>query len=428
MQDNTVEEGGYGRDVATPAVHFYAALYYENGTTTSLAEKKAHRIDKWKSGDRLPELQISMYDTFGQGPARQTSRAVNFDLAELSYVWVPDYTSYVPAVMTSPDGLLSNDMIANLTSGEGNITAGPLLVKPGDYSAVTSIPDMPDDNSITLNVTIRQCVINEYPRRDRKQCIECEPGHYNFDPEKGICQVCPDNADCSEEFILPAPSYWNAFPCSQHVQQCLHEDACRGLDVSELEQILTENDAETCDFLEEEIERYQHAECKNGYQGALCGACEDDYAKVGLSRCRHCRNRFLIIAAIIFLGALLMYSSWEQISSNLEHVKIRWPRRMEPIRLGSAENNVEEMIEIAPSTDAFALEAQKAKKEFVLVLQVLSLPLQRRVPSDANVLSQIMLNFMQSVSAALSLELAWSSSIVRLLEAWSRAKHVIVVF
>ena len=422
MQGNTVEEGGYGRDVATPAISFYATLYYEDGTIISLAQKEAHHIDKWKSGDSLPRLQISMYDTFGQGPARQTSRTVNFDLAELSYVWVPDYTSYVTAVMSSPDGLLSNDMIADLTSGEGNITAGPPFVKPGDYSAVTSIPDMPKNNSITLNVTIRQCVINEYPRRDRKQCIECEAGHYNFDPEKGICQVCPDNADCTEEFILPTSTYWNAFPCSQHVQRCLHEDACRGLDVSELERILTGNDAETCDFLEEEIESYQHAECKNGYQGALCGACEDDYAKVGLSRCRYCRNRFLIVIAIVFLGVLLMYSSWEQISSNLEHVKIRWLRRMETLRLGNTQNNIEEMMETAQSTHAYALEAQKAKREFVLVLQV-SLP--PPLPSEINRLLQIVLNFMQSISASLSLELAWSSCIIRLLEAWSREQCVL---
>ena len=307
MKGNTVGEGGYGPRIATRAMGYHVTMRHENGTHISLEQGDEYDLGKWESGDDLPIIEVSMYDHYGQGPARRGSRDARAQLGELEDVHLSDYMSYARAVLVSPDGLLPNDLVGNLTSGRDNITVGPPLVTPGQYTADLIVPDLNEEH-VTLSVDIRTCVINEVPRDDNRGCIECKPGRYNFDPETSTCTVCPDNGDCSGKYALPKSGHWNAFPCSHHMQKCIFEEACHGLNTSELSRTVGVDAAEGCDFSEEEIEQYQTDLCEDGYEGPLCGSCAEGHGKFGTFRCLVCgsaASAVLVVLAAFFILTML---------------------------------------------------------------------------------------------------------------------------
>ena len=372
MKGNTVKDGGYGPDIATPSTGFFATILFENGKNHSLAEGDSGDFGDWKSGKELPLLQVTMYDSFGQGLARTRSH-----IAEV-VTFLPDQdpiTSYgfpVTALLHSEDKLFRNDLVCNLRDGKDILVMGSPLVKPGKYSAKLGAHDV-SDGDITFTVTARECVINEYRRDDNKECIECDHRHYNFNPVDGSCANCPENANCTGMYVLPDPGKWNSFPCSHEIHRCLYEDACLGMNLEtspEEDLHVDEEKKDTCDFSDEAIEKYRKAMCDDGYEGVLCGACNENYAKIGLSRCRKCQNRFLIVLGIAATMVLLTYSSTEQISGNLDNVRSRWVGRMERLRTMPTEAAILEVIDRAEADQEHVEVAQKAKERFVLVLQV----------------------------------------------------------
>ena len=374
MKDNTVGEGGYGPHIATPALGYNVTLYYEDGTQITLEQGDEYDLGKWESGDDLPVIEVTLYDHYGQTPARRGSSDAKILPGGMEELQLPEYSSYARVVLASPDGLLPNDLVGNLIPGKDNITVGPPIVTPGHYTAALNVPDL-NEERVTLSVNIRRCVINEVPRDDNRGCIECKPGSYNFDPETGSCTVCPDNGDCSGKYVLPKSGHWNAFPCSHHVQRCLREDACP-VDRTKIEEEVLDNDVNndeaTCDLTEDEIEAYEDAECGKEYRGALCGSCKEGYAKIGQSRCRRCQHWTLIALAIALAVVLLAYASWQQIGGSLENVKSRWMRRVDRPRRMQREVQVQEALSRAEYSQEDAEIAQKAKEKFVFVLQVIS--------------------------------------------------------
>ena len=381
MEGNTVKDGGYGPDIATPSIGFFATLLFKNGTNHSLAEGDSCDLGDWKSGDELPLLQVVMYDSFGQGMARTRSPAAEVITILGVQTPVGSYGFPVTALVHSTDKLFQNGLVGDLTNGKGNIVLGSPLVEPGDYSADLSI-QRDKERNITFTVTARNCVINEYPREDNKECLVCDPRHYNFDPMNGNCTICPKDADCTKQYVVPEPGNWNAFPCSHKIHRCLHEDACLGMDITceDCEKALhvDENKTGTCDFSDQAIAKYQRAMCKDGYEGVLCGTCKATHAKIGLSTCRRCRHHFLSVLAIAAAMVLLTYSSTEQIGGNLENVRSRWMRRMESLRTMRTEAAIREAMNRAEADQEHVEVAQKAKERFVLVLQVWI-----RSPSDS---------------------------------------------
>ena len=425
MEGNTVKDGGYGPNIATPSTGFFATLIFENGTKHSLAEGDGCDLGDWKSGADLPLLQVTMYDSFGQGMARTRSPTAEVVTISRVQIPVPSYGFPVVALVHSKDQLFQNDLVGDLTDGKGILVMGSPLVEPGNYSADVSIQRLTERN-ITFTVTARKCVINEYPREDKRECLKCDQRHYNFNLTNGSCIICPENADCTGIYVIPTPGNWNAFPCSHKIHRCLREDACVGIEENNFCQEglhVDEDKTDTCDFSDEAIENYRMAMCKDGYEGVLCGACKENYAKIGLSRCRKCRTRFVIVLAIAAAMVLLTYSSTEQIGGNLDNVRSRWVGRMERLRTTPTEAAILEVINRAEADQEHVEVAQKAKERFVLVLQVRISSL--RYSQNVESLLQIMLNFLQSISATMSMDFKWSTYIVQLLTTWSKSKHAL---
>lgn len=370
MQGNAVDEqGGYGPDIATPSVGFLSELSVMEGTKVFLAQGSEHTIKPWKSGDRLPTIQVLAYDMYGQGPSRALSEMGSVRWLGDFMVVLPSYNTSIVALLHSPDGLLETDLSSDLTDGSGTIVVGSPLVEVGDYSLVLKVPKVANE-SITLNVTARKCLINEFLQEDKKQCIKCEADHYNFHPMSETCKICPENADCTRDYVLPLPGYWNPLPCSNHSQECLNSDACLGLKPDAVNEIILENHTGTCDLSTDEIRTYRDVQCDNGYKDVLCGACEEDYAKIGLDDCVRCRSWFLIAIAMILSGGFLIYSSWEQITGNLDLIKKRMLQRLERPSPEEREAYVQQALQRTQCSDEHVAKAQKAKKKFVLVMQV----------------------------------------------------------
>lgn len=368
MDGNVVDEGGYGPNIATPSAGFFSELSIEKGPK-ALPQGSTYMIESWKSGDPLPTIQVLTYDMYAQGPARMRSELGSVIWLGDSMVVLPSYNTPLVALFHSPDGLLGTDLSSDMTHGNGTIVVGSPLVEIGDYSLILRVPKVAN-KSITLNVTARKCLINEFLREDEKECIKCEADHFNFHPMSETCKVCPEKADCSGEYVLPLPGYWNALPCSDHVQECLNNDACLGLKQAVVKKNMLENHTATCDLSEDKIKKYRDDQCEKGYQDVLCGACDENYAKIGLDDCVRCRHWVLIAIAMILSGGFLIYSSWEQITGNLELIKKRMLQRLERPSPGEQESHAQQALNRTQCSEEHAAKAQNAKMKFVLVMQV----------------------------------------------------------
>lgn len=220
LTENAVGDDGYGPDIASAATSFVMVLVFRNGSIEhreSVDPGAALDIPNWRSGDSLPEMSISLVDHFHQGPAiptqRETTNAVVNDQLQV--------------MVESPDGLVSNRLVANISDGNVDLTVGVPLRLPGDYTLLIWIGDNKKDE-VTLHVTCRDCVIGEVSTLDGRLCLKCEATHYNFKPTGGRCLVCPEDAHCDQWGIKPKRDHWIPSPCFPEVKECLSEDACRG--------------------------------------------------------------------------------------------------------------------------------------------------------------------------------------------------------
>lgn len=389
MMDNSVAEDGYGANIATAVTFFNVYLVFENGTRLMLAPGDAFRFSDWRSGALLPEMQFVVLDRFLQGPGLTNSRCAA--AGEHSQNLLVQYEGFAKATVESPDGLIPNQLVTDVSNGTGSIRVGRPLSRPGDYSLVLWIAENKTMN-ITIDVTIRQCIINEYPNFNGTLCSDCDTNHYNFHPQSRNCTPCDSDADCFSVFTLPHPGHWNAFPCAPNIEKCVINDACRDSNVTELMEFLTETPTD-CNFTQEQIEWYQRSLCEDAYTGPLCGSCTDSNGRVGLHTCRSCAKKVVSILMILAAVVVLMNLVALQIKGNLD-TTVHWALKRTCATLRSRSRNsmqttppsrrilnsdpgsespqspVANRIS-APSVNTFQQKENHAKWKFVELLKVL---------------------------------------------------------
>lgn len=223
MKGNTVSDGGYGPTAATPTTSFYVTLIFDNGTRQRLGVGSAFDILDWKAGDVLPIVEFSLFDHFYQGPAATKSTSAVADLK--SQHQLVRYDVYAKANLVSPDGLIPNPLIADVSTGTGNITVGGPLQIAGNYSLLLWIGDKMTEN-ITINIVLRDCTVNEQLTHGGTFCSECDTEHYNIHPMNDSCKPCPDHCSCSAWGVAPKKKHWIPSPCSTAVKECLSDEAC----------------------------------------------------------------------------------------------------------------------------------------------------------------------------------------------------------
>lgn len=214
MTDNSVAEGGYGPNIATKTKFFYVTLIYQNGTRQNVETGTSVNISDWRSDDRLPVFEVVLMDVFHQGPA----------LTKTTTSTIADYDGSSKATALSTDGLIPYPFVAAV-SRLGNVTIGQPLQEPGNYSLLLWLEDKAASN-ITVNVTLRNCTINEESGLGGKLCSPCDSNHFTLDPGNGTCKVCPDHCNCSSWGVAPMKKHWVPSPCHPKAVECLSEAAC----------------------------------------------------------------------------------------------------------------------------------------------------------------------------------------------------------
>ena len=312
-RNTVVGEGGYGDDIGTASVGFCVTLFFEDGTHVDIGEGDQYYLSDWKSGDRFPTVHIKTFDSLGRSPS--VTRLQDFVSASLPFEAENDIP--VRAILTSttneayPVRFFPNDLLSDLRSGVSNITLGSQFQVPNSYQLLVNVEGF-EDRRVMIIVRVRECHINEVPESvgNGIQCRTCESSQYSFYPaaEDKTCNKCPDNANCSSNFIVPNPGYWNAFLCSKHVEQCLNEEACIHSDESKDESVA--DVPPTCNFTDEAIAYHQASQCADGYEGVICGSCTNTTGRLGIASCHQCVGKataVLVIAMIMLVQLILAF-------------------------------------------------------------------------------------------------------------------------
>lgn len=227
MVNNSIGPRGYGSTVATSSIDFYVTVLFRNGTKKSLIAGSNFTFPNWKSGGRMPPLEVVMVDAFFQRPALTRSDCSS---AAAESVPLTVYEHFIKATVDANEKhdekqLISNPVVTDVSSGKVNITLGGPLAKSGNYSFDLWTED-DRERAITFRLEVRECFVNEESVLDEKLCNECDAKSYNFDPKHENCTRCPDNANCDYWGMSPKKAYWTVSPCSTIVSPCLSIHSC----------------------------------------------------------------------------------------------------------------------------------------------------------------------------------------------------------
>ena len=233
----------YGPAAASYIRTVKKTIHYDHDNTSVVVEGNTHVIANQRSGSHLPTILLQATDELEQGPAIGASNET------------------IEAIMSSPDNFFVGSIRVSLAFGEAVISGIAEFAPPGTYQILIAFNDESME-ALALEVHIRECLINEAWTVEGPTCRECSAATYNFLPDDEMgCRPCPDKAICESRVIQPKKGYWHQTPCSEHIQRCTKFKAC---DFADRENLLMEiGDAtETCDFEEDQLTEYTHAQCR----------------------------------------------------------------------------------------------------------------------------------------------------------------------
>ncbi|KAL4487593.1 hypothetical protein ABPG72_017382 [Tetrahymena utriculariae] len=147
--------------------------------------------------------------------------------------------------------------------------------------------------TVPVYAQFRKCKIGEI--QDSNKCVPCSYNKFsniaNITEGAIQCKECLQNSFCAGlNNVAPLSGFWRLTDISENFIQCPNAQACLG------------------GLADGEIES-NTGSCSAGYQGNLCLACSDGYAKYGKSECVICQNNILynvraIVTIIITLGMI----------------------------------------------------------------------------------------------------------------------------
>jgi len=370
MKRNSVGDGGYGKDVATVAERFAVHVVYRNGTTDFVLSGASYQMPLWMSGRGFPVFVIVMLDHFLQAGALTESTDQNQILSAQV-----KFDGYTKATVASFDGLIPNAMVTNVSSGTGNLSVGAPFQIPNDYSLVMWIEDEMS-SAITVNVTLRECMINEESKLGNTLCERCDSNHFNLDPEDSECEPCPLNSNCSSWGLMPKKNHWIPSPCyPKKAIECLSEEAC---DYDGREESLIEfydNMEPTCQFNESTLLQFNRLQCNEKYEGLLCGSCSTGHGQFKLG-CFECESLGVTIMYLLGMTAWILFATYVGVLGNLTDILL--PRTTVPISVPSTDGGDESAPLIETDDDACEIAKRNVTESVKLFLnfsQVCSLAL-----------------------------------------------------
>ncbi|KAI8467434.1 MAG: hypothetical protein J3K34DRAFT_523752 [Monoraphidium minutum] len=260
-----------------------------------------------------------------------------------------DSALLLQARVFSGDGEWRPDITAlgNVTSAAGGLarfSGLQLIANPGRYQ-LRFTPLVLEHHHVApalLDLDIRQCISGESNTSARTaggagggglatltMCERCREGTVSLDPlASGGCAMCEASmhATCKGDAMIPDDGWWQSHPRSPQVHRCLLVDACNhSARAGEMQAWAAAHAAMTVAELAPSFREYTQMQCAKGYQGVLCGECDEGFGRRGQS-CIRCiqpsLNSFLYFMALSWIGLLITVSAvfhMKQVGQRREH-------------------------------------------------------------------------------------------------------------
>ena len=183
-------------------------------------------------------------------------------------------------------------------------------------STLTIVSESDHSIKATLQLTTRECHPGEIAPAE--VCDSCPVDQYSFSPSHEDCYVCEKNAECPGGAVLiPAEGYWHSTPFSPVFYRCIYVEACRYddrrdrlakfyADALALQSMLYQMNADVDgQGIDPDIADYQ--QCSEGYEGPLCGSCQDGYGHSYNGQCEQCPEGQGTAGSRLFLTVLWLF-------------------------------------------------------------------------------------------------------------------------
>ena len=183
----------------------------------------------------------------------------------------------------------------------------------GVESYVTILNDREPSIRTQAVFSTRRCYPGEFVTGD--SCHSCPADVYSFNASLGQCHPCEAHARCrGQASLVPEVGYWHSTPFSPKFHRCIEKEACRFDDREKNLDAFYQNEEELQKDLDKmnaylegndslpEFPNYQ--QCAEGYEGVLCGSCQQDHGHGFSGTCVSCPsergNAGMLLAAAIF--------------------------------------------------------------------------------------------------------------------------------
>ena len=186
---------------------------------------------------------------------------------------------------------------------------------------ISDVVAIQSDDTRRINATIkfhtRPCPDGELPTKKRSACFRCPSTAYGFVANNTKCLPCDKHAQCSGTTqLVPDDGYWHSTPFSPYIRRCPSKAACsfpgrkktlsqyyNDTEINEKLQLFSTNSTvDPADWTA------NYSQCASGYEGVLCGACQEGYGHAAGGGCKSCSQSLARarLAAVLGVGVLFL--------------------------------------------------------------------------------------------------------------------------
>eukprot|EP00210_Caulerpa_lentillifera_P000407 g397.t1 len=403
---NRLRSDDYGGIVGTFGQTILLSITEDDEVTLTGNVENGYVLENVNSGKLLPDINITVLDGYGKGPA-------------------PTEPQSFEASLSSPNDFFRGEYSTNINAGSGLFTKVVGFATPQNYTMIFTFQNETLESLIVI-VVVRECTVGEEPTNDRLTCQKCDPFSYNFDPSiPGGCTTCPKSADCSGNYIVPKDGYWHMSPCHDSTKECLTEEACKYDNRVETLTNFTKNFTE-CNMNETVLESYSMALCKEGYRGLLCGSCTESFGISLRFQCLKCPQNFMSVLILIGLIIYLLCASIITIRGCLPMNTKKASSRSAIAQSRNTSENLTQHSEICVEM-VNARNEENVRQEHVAHKQGENMSRSQQSSTQqesdfeltkwrTNEIFKIMINFLQTISIASAISVQWTGEVIGLFE------------
>ncbi|CAD7697135.1 unnamed protein product [Ostreobium quekettii] len=297
MIGNGVGQDGFGPNVASSVTLL--------NRTSELTENGFFEEDH-KGSDLLPKITFDVCDAFNQRIRAGITDSELKVTASGSDATGKDFVS----------GQRTADAVGGLVLFDGIRVSS----KPGSFNLTFEAAGLRAQLEPAVGrLSVRDCRPGEFNFTEQSFCAECNRGVFSLLPTVQ-CRKCDDRAHCpGGAALVPLPGFWHSSPFSLRLHKCILEEACSfEAEVSDTNKTVVPRDDILASFFNNltvgevinardtgrQFSNEEYQQCREGYQGVLCGSCAPGFGHLPGGECTVCDKTRGEIVFIVFLVAL----------------------------------------------------------------------------------------------------------------------------